>query len=186
MSAICILLATVAGLSFAPVMSVRPSAAAQMSLELACHRLRPASGITLKARIRNRMSEPASIVVAYVRGNDVEDLAPGLVFLLKRRGSSEAESFHYWPHADRSGGGTGRLDRRLVAVAPEASFEWSIDGPQLLSLRTHKPFDSSSERGELQVVFNSSQSRPGELPRLWNGRLESNVIRIPEGCKYGG
>jgi hypothetical protein len=186
MSAICIFLATIAGLSLAPVMTARPSAAAQMSLELACHRTRPTSGITLKTTIRNGMSEPASIVVAYVRGNDVEHLDQGLVFLLKRPGSSEAESFHYWPQGDRSGGGTGRLDRRLVAVAPEASFEWSIDGPQLLSLRTHKRFDSSSERGELQVVFNGGQSGPGELPRLWNGRLESNVVRVPEGCKYSG
>ena len=109
MSAISIFLATFAGLSLAPVMTARPSAAAQMSLELACHRTRPTPGITLNTTIRNGMSEPASIVVAYVRGNDVEQSAPGWyfcssdqaarkqrVFITGRRGIEVAEEPVVW------------------------------------------------------------------------------------------
>ena len=188
MRAFFVFLATVAGSSlagssFAPATTTRASSAAQMSLDLACHSTRSMSGMTFTVTIRNTTPEPASIVVAYVRGNDVEHRAARLVFRLERAGSPGSRIFQFWPPGDRSGGGTGRLDRRIVVVAPQGSVEWSIDGAQLFSLATHEPFDSASDRGRLQVVFTSGQGDPDELPRLWHGKLESNIVQIPEGCR---
>jgi hypothetical protein len=182
--AVLILMATIAPSSCGT--TERPAAEGQMSLELSCHRTPPGSGVTFTVTIRNGMPEPASVVVAYVRGNGVEYLAPGLTFRLKRFGSFDPESFQYRAQGDRSGGGTGRLDGRLVLLAAGASFEWSIDGLHLVSLGTRKRFDASLERGELHVVFNSGPNKPGGVPKLWNGRLESNIVQFPEECKDGG
>jgi hypothetical protein len=78
MSTIGVPLATVFGSWGALGMHPRTSAAAELRLELACHQARP-SGVAFKVTVRNGMSEPVSIVVAYVTRLDVEHLASGPV-----------------------------------------------------------------------------------------------------------
>jgi hypothetical protein len=64
-SAVSILVATIAGSSGAWGTSERPAAEGQMSLELSCDRTPPGSGVTFTATIRKGTPEPASVVVAY-------------------------------------------------------------------------------------------------------------------------
>jgi hypothetical protein len=166
-------------------MAACPPALQQMALDITCYHTDQKSSIGLKATIHNSTAAPASIMASYVLGGK-EHIAPGLVLQWRQSGGPDVEEFSYWPEGDRSGGGTGSIVHRVVVVAPGALHEWSIAASQLLSARTGRPFQGDVGRGELRAVFNVRETVPGPFPRLWNGRIESRRVQLPEDCKNGG
>jgi hypothetical protein len=157
----------------------------RVDLEVACFLSSGASSPRLKVTVSNGTTEHLSITLGHIPWKK-EPCMSALSLRLRRSGQSDQEPFLY--HQRHCSFIAGRSDPWRLEMMAGGQTTLEFDGTYFVSQRSWHRF-TSADRGALRVVLQSAnithRYTEYQHPSIRGGGVESDWLRVPDGCEPG-
>jgi hypothetical protein len=163
--------------------TVTPSG--RVDLQAACLLSPGVSSPRLRFTISNGTTEHLSIRLGYIRWKN-ERCMSAFSLRLRRPGQSDEEPFVH--HHPRCSVIAGRADPWRLEMMAGGRTALEFDGVYFVSERSWRRF-TTADRGSVRVVLQSANITHRYVqyqhPSIRGGVVESDWVRVPEGCEPG-